>query len=300
MKKKILKRGMSGLLAVLMAFTALIGMSTTAFSGGPFGTTFEQGMQRGVRFFDFLGIKTLEEARALDAFYLRDKVAEFHAFFATTPDGMFQTSYATKKMLKGERWRMPLMITRTADEFRNPVKAENIEEFRAKIREAFGAHAEEFIAYCGDDLKTAMERSTTSNIEVATRTLAARNAELGITEPVYYAVFNPEIPGWDNPGTFHSSDLWFYFESLAKCWRPFKGKHYDLARLMCNYWANFVKCGDPNGKDADGEDMPIWKPYTDETPCRMIFGDTAYTEEKGPGELCEFLLKQDIKRRGLK
>ena len=32
MKKKILKRGMSGLLAVLMAFTALIGMGTTAFA----------------------------------------------------------------------------------------------------------------------------------------------------------------------------------------------------------------------------------------------------------------------------
>lgn len=32
MKKKILKRGMSGLLAVLMAFTTLIGMGTTAFA----------------------------------------------------------------------------------------------------------------------------------------------------------------------------------------------------------------------------------------------------------------------------
>ena len=257
------------------------GMSTTAFSGGPFGTTFEQGMERGVRFFDFLGIRTLEEARALDAFYLRDKVAEFRAFFATTPDGMFQTSYATKKMLKGERWRVPLMITRTADEFRNPVKAASIEEFRAKIREAFGEHAEEFIAYCGGDLETAMERSTTSNIEVATRTLAARNEELGITEPVYYGVFNPEIPGWDNPGTFHSSDLWFYFESLAKCWRPFTGKHYDLARNMCNYWANFIRCGDPNGAEFEcyvgqgdiGERMPEWKPMTASEPNAMWFND---------------------------
>ena len=41
------------------------------------------------------------------------------------------------------------------------------------------------------------------------------------------------MPGWDNPGTFHSSDLWFWFETLAKCWRPFTGRHYDLARQMC-------------------------------------------------------------------
>ena len=37
MKKKMLKRGMSGLLAVLMAFTALIGMGTTAFAAFQFG-----------------------------------------------------------------------------------------------------------------------------------------------------------------------------------------------------------------------------------------------------------------------
>ena len=109
---------------------------------------------------------------------------------------------------------------------------------------------------------------------------------------MYYWVFDPEIPGWDHPGTFHSCDLWFFFETLAKCWRPFKGKHYDIARLMCNYWANFIKKGDPNGKDADGTDMPYWKPYTNAEPTRMWFGDTAYTEAKGPSELMAFLLRQ--------
>lgn len=52
------------------------------------------------------------------------------------------------------------------------------------------------------------------------------------------------------------------FETLAKCIRPFNGKHYDLARHMCNYWTNFIKNGDPNGKDADGSDMAEWKPFT--------------------------------------
>ena len=87
----------------------------------------------------------------------------------------------------------------------------------------------------------------------------------------YYYRFAPEIPGWDHPGTFHSVDLWFFFETLAKCWRPFTGKHYDLARQMCNYWANFVKTGDPNGQDADGSQMPRWDPYTAEYPCEMVF-----------------------------
>ena len=257
------------------------GFTATAFSGGPFGTTFEKGMERGVNFFNFLGIKTLEEARALDAFYLRDKVEEFHAFFATTPDGVFQSAHATGNILRGRRLRVPLLITRTSDEFKSPVPAKNMEEFRAVVRESFGEYAEEFLKYCGDDFEEAAKRGTTSGLEVAARTLVRRNADVGITEPVYYGVFDPEIPGWDNPGTFHSSDLWFYFESLAKCWRPFTGKHYDLARNMCNYWANFIRSGDPNGAEFStyfgagdiGEKMPEWKPLTVDEPNAMWFGD---------------------------
>ena len=69
------------------------------------------------------------------------------------------------------------------------------------------------------------------------------------------------------------------------------GKHYDLARKMCNYWANFIRSGDPNGKDADGEDMPLWKPYTVAEPNRIHFEKHVFTEAKGPGELMTFLLK---------
>ena len=73
-----------------------------------------------------------------------------------------------------------------------------------------------------------------------------------------YYKFDADIPGWDNPGTFHSVDIWFFFETLAKCWRPFVGKYYDLARQMCNYWTNFICCGNANGKDSTGDDMPQW------------------------------------------
>ena len=34
---------------------------------------------------------------------------------------------------------------------------------------------------------------------------------------------------------------------------------------------DFVKRGDPNGKDADGSDMPLWKPYDEKNRFEMIF-----------------------------
>ena len=114
---------------------------------------------------------------------------------------------------------------------------------------------------------------------------------------MYYYNFDAEIPGWDNPGAFHSVDLWFFFETLAKCWRPFVGKHYDLARQMCNYWANFIKNGDPNGIDITGEEQPYWAPYTAEEPYGMLFGDKPEFLREKPDELMEFLVDQYFKRR---
>ena len=89
-------------------------------------------------------------------------------------------------------------------------------------------------------------------------------------DTVYYR-FVPDIPGDDHPGTFHSVDLWFFFETLAKDNRPFEGRHYDLARQMCDYWANFIKTGDPNGYDINGNKLPEWRPYTDADRAEMEF-----------------------------
>ena len=238
---------------------------------------FEEAQAQGEKFFEFLGVNTLEEARAIDAVTLRDKGVEFEeqfrARFGSVPDGKFLLADPLKRITAGNRLHVPVMIGRTQDEFRSRIEADTMEEFREKVTASLGEYAEPFLKACGDDLETAKAMANVSGIEVAVRTFAKKNEEAGITEPIYYYVFNAEIPGWDNPGTFHSVDLWFFFENLAKCWRPFKGKHMDLARNMCNYWANFFRTGDPNGPDNDGTPMPLWKPYTDAQPNAIWFND---------------------------
>ena len=122
------------------------------------------------------------------------------------------------------------------------------------------------------------EAATVNGTELTATLFCEVVAEQG-KQPVYGYSFGPEIPG-DDAGPFHSSDLWFEFETLAKCWRPFTGKHYDLARQMCNYWTNFAGKGDPNGPDADGAPMPEWKPYTTKSPLLMEFLDKPGMEKE--------------------
>jgi len=83
-------------------------------------------------------------------------------------------------------------------------------------------------------------------------------------KPVYAYLFQRQLPG-DESGAFHSADLWYVFHSLGHSWRPFTAGDEALSNKIVNYWTNFVKFGDPNGK----EDVS-WTPYTDELPEFMV------------------------------
>jgi len=79
------------------------------------------------------------------------------------------------------------------------------------------------------------------------------------TKPVYAYLFHRQLPG-DSSGAFHSSDLWYIFHSMRHSWRPFTAGDEELSKQMVDYWTNFAKYGNPNGKSGD-----VWKPYTTQT-----------------------------------
>jgi len=258
--------------------------------------SFAEAEEIGVKFFEHLGVKTLEEARALPAEFVRDKTLDFPYRFGTTSDGVFQTAESADNLLHGKRLPVPLIVTRTSSEFKTSLQTTDPEEMKAFVQANFGEDAPAVLELLGSDPSKWAEITSCSGIEVAARAIAHQNEKLGITAPLYYSVFDAEIPGWDNPGTFHSVDLWFWFETLAKCWRAFKGKHYDLARHMCNYLTNFIRSGDPNGNDADGTPMPQWKPLTDAEPNAMWWGDTVEARVDKPDPLMEKHVKAWIRK----
>ena len=265
---------------------------------GPLGRhpSYAEAEQAGQRFFEHMGVKTLEEARALPAEFVRDKTLDFPFHFGTTSDGQFQLGDATERMLAGQRLNVPLIITRTSSEFMSSLHLTDRAQVEDFARESFGGDADKFLALLGPDPADWKKETARSGIEVCARAFAAHDREVGLDKPIYYAVFDAEVPGWDNPGTFHSVDLWFWFETLAKCWRPFVGKHYDLARQMCNYLCNFICFGDPNGRDANGTPMPTWAPLTPEDPRSMWWGDKVEARSDPADPLMDLLVKGWIRK----
>lgn len=73
-------------------------------------------------------------------------------------------------------------------------------------------------------------------------------------QPSYTWFFDRMLPG-DNCGAWHSSDLWYWFGTLANGWRPFEEKDYAISDQMVSYLTNFAKTGNPN----DGT-LLTWEP----------------------------------------
>ncbi len=182
----------------------------------------KEAEQTGVEILKYLGVSSIEDARKLDAFYIRDKYAEYvkdHPRIAPSKDNVHYTCDPYLKFREGKSTDIPILTGYTTDEF------------------IFGG-----INMVKKSVTDAISSSMKSGKKAAN----------------YVYEFGANMPGHDNPGVFHSSDLWFWFETLNMCWRPFSGAHFELAREMCDCFANFVKYHDPNGPEKDPSDPSFW------------------------------------------
>ena len=85
-------------------------------------------------------------------------------------------------------------------------------------------------------------------------------------EPVYYYHSLTIPPGKPEAGAYHSSEHFYVFQTLLRSKRPFSGVDFDLSNTWCNYWANFIKTGNPNG-----EGLETWNRYEKPGDDVMIF-----------------------------
>ena len=267
------------------------------------GGTLADAEKTGIDFFEKAGIKDLAEARSLDAKDLMKRLLDaspkgsmFGYFFGTCIDGVFITEDTVSCYYNDHLPDIPMMVGVCMGESVGGMfggggpKYPTYEEFLANA-ENYGEDKEAFLAaadvHSDEDVKKIYDRYDFNGMIGGSRGFCELRSAMG--KKVYFYIFDHDIPG-DNAGSFHGSDLWFMFDSLANSWRPFEGKHYDLARQVCSYWTNFVKCGDPNGdgKDYNGNPLPEWRPYTPADSAVMMFRDVSATETMEESPVIKF------------
>lgn len=236
----------------------------------------------GTDFFEKAGIKSLEEARKIEAkelVRLEDALLGPGVHFEPAIDGILirESNFAAYR--NNHHQRVPVIAGYNRSEAQTFLRAfdkpvETLEQFQ-DYAAGFGEQAQKFIALCNvksdAEVKTLFDSDALLDLVAGARLFGYIQASQNRTAYIYE--FNADIPGEDQPGSYHGSEMWFAYDSLARCWRPFTGKHYDLARQVSSYWANFVKTGNPNGVDTIGQALPEWKAFTAENEFVMEFTD---------------------------
>ena len=254
-----------------------------AFGYGSDCNTIEEAEETGIEILKLLGVSSIEEARKLPAeeiYAAYRKLGGGFARWAPRIDGVLLTESTLDTLIHNRHQKIPYMLGNTRDEgMGGPAAAplpESLDEFRRTLQQFVGDRAEAFMERF--HIETLEDARAICRTDAFNPRLIAARAYLQAPanrerSADYCYQFSHDIPGGDNVGAFHGSDLWFMFNSLKRCWRPFTGKHYDLARQVVAYWTNFVKTGDPNGCDHNGEVLPEWKPCSGADSFIMEFTD---------------------------
>lgn len=283
-------------------------MSAGGIKGGcSQGRTIEEATAEGKYLLDLLQINTVAQARrlpaevitkaALENIYIRKPSGQ-----AMRPepcvDGVFLKETPGAVILGNKLPDIAYMVGYTQGEGYSTFKwrqhrPESMKDFMDHVRKEYGCHAERFLELANvqsdADVTKLYDLPDFHPFILELGGMAQVLAQQG--RPVYWYIFDHDIPGEDQVGSFHGSDLWFVFDSLNRCWRPFTGKHYDLARQVSRYFVNFADKGDPNGSDHDGKPLPLWRKYKVDDGAIMRFADTPETITLDRNELMR--LRQD-------
>lgn len=185
--------------------------------------------------------------------------------FGTVVDGYVIYKKPEHMAYEGSMDDIPFMLGNAAGEANYPGGITNLETWKRTITAQYG---QEFLArFPVMDLEDARRvADQLHNFETGNLSFCQCLLNNG-RKPPYLYLFDHDLPG-SGDGSFHSSELWYVFGTLSRCWRPMDGRDFDISVSMTKAWANFARNGNPNGAG-----IPKWTPYTEDARCRMIFGE---------------------------
>ena len=212
-------------------------------------------------------------------------------------DGTYLTADSMDLLKPGALDGIDIMIGATSDERTSlvgkPDGTLTDEEFAANMSKAYGDGYKDLYQPSDPTNAYRLQLKAENDMRLARTLVSAEFAKANNDSNVYAFWFNHAPPGRNSEfyGSFHSSDLWYFFDSLRERdgQRHWTDADYRMADTMSSYLAHFVKEGNPNGGD-----MPEWKQPESGTAFMRFHDGYAYPVTSTPFQSRDALNRQTL------
>jgi para-nitrobenzyl esterase len=247
----------------------------------------------GLKYAESKGAHTLAELRALPA----------ATFFTPTggrggtpaPNGVVRDGWVLTDTAPAEQ--APLMVGFVADDIGvdgagfSAGAQPGLATYQSDVQRIYGDQAAAFMklypAASDSDVRVAQKSAARDRIRVSIDLWAAEQARTSKRLYTYY--FDRAIPWPAHPefGAFHTSEVPYVFNTIARIDRPWEPVDKTVADAVSSYWANFARKGDPNGPG-----LPRWAAYDAHTHMTMQLGPRTGAMRVAEPEKLQFFLAQ--------
>ncbi|MFB9842913.1 carboxylesterase/lipase family protein [Mucilaginibacter ginsenosidivorans] len=245
-------------------------------------TTLQVAEEQGVKSAEKAGARSLADLRAMPA---EDVMKKVQGRYSPIVDGYVLPESIPDIFAANKQNHVSLITGWNADEsFIAGFK--NKEDYKKQVEQQYGADAAEFLKYFPAETD---EQAARSQVEISRNQIFAlsgynwANIQSQYSDsPVYVYNFNRKVPAtaeYVKFGAFHTAEVPYIMNDLKFLKnRPLEKADYELADMMSDYWVNFIKTGNPNGKG-----LPQWPKYNTTAYQVMVF-DVNSKAEQVPGK----------------
>ena len=214
-------------------------------------------------------------------------------FFAPVFDGCV----LPKKPLaafSGRQHDVPVIVGSTLNEgnlYLADEKNLSVEKYKFFLKSRFAENSEKaleiFPAHCAKDVAQALDSIVTVAANAQPARYVAQSMERKKSKAYLYQFTRlPDTALARKLGVHHGAELAYVFGNMAKS-DGYTDIDRELSHKMMDYWVNFAKTGNPNGKH-----LTYWPAYKSESDLNLEFSDTIRINKHLFQKECDFISRQ--------
>ena len=226
-------------------------------------------------------------------------VFEEGLFFAPVFDGWVLPKNPLTAYSEGRQHDVPMIVGSTLNEgnlYLADEKDLTVEKYKTFLKARFGDHSGEafevFPARTAGEVAPVIDRFLTVAANAQPARFVARSMAAGNSRAyLYQFTRRPKTAMANKLGVHHGVELAYVFGNMNKA-DGYDDTDLNLSRKMMDYWVQFAKTGNPNGKD-----LVVWPAYTSKSDLNLEFSETIRVNQGLFNKECDFIGEMSLWRR---